>query len=326
MPDFNLRNPDVVRFHQDNLRYWLNLGVDGFRFDSVGTLFENGPNAYLNQPENHSFLQQQIQPTVHAYQHRFMVCENPDGVIETAHSCGAAFYFGFQKPLLDTVRSARVNPALLERLQTAPMQQMATLLSNHDAYAGDRVNAQLNGDTTQNKLAIATLLTLPGIPFLYYGEEIGMGHSINPGDPDPDHLLRGPMSWQGNSQGAGFTSGLPFRQPAENVMSHNVTQEQQDPGSLWHYYRKLIQLRNQHPALHSGDLLLLPSAAPDVLSFWRQAGDERLLVVINYSAQSKMLELPGSTPCLRPLNGQDSIHDQRLTLLPQTAEIYRPCP
>ena len=92
MPDFNLKNAEVVNFHHDNLRFWLNRGVDGFRFDAVGNLVENGPGAWLNQPENYT-LMNGVRQLVAGYGQRFMVCEGPDDPIGFGQTtaCGSAF-------------------------------------------------------------------------------------------------------------------------------------------------------------------------------------------------------------------------------------------
>lgn len=286
MPDFNLKNPQVIAYHHDNLRYWLNLGVDGFRFDAVGQLVENGKDAYESQPQNKVILHN-IQTLVRQqYHNRFMVCEEPTQPAAAAadDSCGSAFAFGLNDGIRESVRHGAVSDKLRDALTNYPLSRMGVLLGNHDSYAGERLIEAFGGDEQRYRLAAATLLTLPGQPFLYYGEEIGMGHSEgNSGDWG----LRAPMSWQPDG---GFTTGKPFRAPAANLASHNAAKQQATPDSLWHFYQHWIGLRQQHPALRLGKMTLLQS--DKLLAFVRQSQAEKLLVAINYSAQPQTLSLP----------------------------------
>ena len=137
MPDFNLRNPEVVEFHLNNLKFWLNRGVDGFRFDAVGVLFENRAVAWENQPENH-LLMKRVQDLLAQYPNRYMVCEAPSdpAAFAAASSCGSAFAFGLQKHLIASIKLGRVRPDLLYTMRTLPVDRMGTLLANHDHFAG----------------------------------------------------------------------------------------------------------------------------------------------------------------------------------------------
>lgn len=282
MPDFNLRNPKVVDFHLDNLRFWLNRGVDGFRFDAVGVLFENGAIAWENQPENHQLLKR-IQDLLDEYGNRYMVCEAPGdpAPFAQADSCGAAFGFGLQKHIVASVKLGRLRADLLYNLEKLPVSRMGTLLANHDFFAGARLMRQFGGDEKSYKLAAATLLTLPGTPFLYYGEEIGLGESA-PVAHD-DQAIRGPMAWSPEPQG-GFTSAAkPFRPLVSNWKTHNVATQEADPASLLNWYRALVALRNAEPALAQGGFTpLTPRDAP-IFAFTRSHDGSTLLVLINYA-------------------------------------------
>jgi glycosidase len=282
MPDWNLRNPAVVDFHLDNLRFWLNRGVDGFRFDAVGMLFENGPAAWENQPENH-LLMKRAQALLASYGKRYMVCEAPSdpAAFAAADSCGSAFAFGLQPHIIESVQTGRLMPGMLAALRTMPVERTGTLLSSHDSYAGTRLYKQLDGDEARYKLAAATLLTLPGRPFLYYGEEIGL--ALAQPVSYPDQSIRGPMSWD-DMPNAGFTRhAAPFRPLVTNWRTHNVALEERQPASLLHWYRALIALRNAHPALQTGTFEPLAKGNEPIFSFVREADGERLLVLINYS-------------------------------------------
>ncbi|GAA5215265.1 alpha-amylase family glycosyl hydrolase [Corallincola platygyrae] len=289
MPDFNLRNPDVVNFHQNNLRYWLNLGVDGFRFDAVGTLFENGASGMLNQSDNHTFLANSIRPIVHEYPNRYMVCENPDGPSQTAKSCGSAFYFGLQGSILASAKFGKTKQRLIDRVDGVPMENYATLLANHDSFAGGRIIQQLKGDEDSYRMAAATLLTLPGTPFIYYGEEIGIGHSRDIKDPDPDHRLRTPMSWTADPVNAGFSSVEPFRALANNVETHNVADQLERDDSLLANYRHWITLRNNQAALQTGKFATVDTDTAHLFAFTRSLPQQERLVVLNYASTAKAL-------------------------------------
>ena len=250
MPDFNLKNPKVVDWHLDNLRFWLNRGVDGFRFDAVGNLVEHGPDAWEMQPENLTIMGR-VRQVVMGYPNRYMVCEAPGGptALASPDVCGASFAFtqnfnvvGAAAGDPDSVRDAAAY------FTTAPLS-MATFASNHDTFAGDRLHDQVDGDERHMKLAAATYLLLPGTPFIYYGEEIGMAGAR---DLKGDHKLRTPMSWTADPKTAGFTTGEPFRALSANVAQRNVAAQLADPHSLRAHYKQVIALRKSLPALMHG--------------------------------------------------------------------------
>lgn len=277
MPDFNLRNAEVVAWHHDNLRFWLNRGVDGFRFDAVGNLVENGPAAWENQPENFT-LMNSVRQLVGGYQQRFLVCEGPSRPLEFATACGSAFAFGHQTNVINAARGdANAIAAVASYFDSAPAG-MSTMLSNHDSFAGQRLWDQLGGEIAQYRLAAATYLLQPGTPFIYYGEEIGMAGAAGLGG---DPKLRTPMSWTGNAVRAGFTTGTPFRALSANVATNNVEAQQADPNSLLHWYKAVIAVRRAHPALtlgtHAG-----ATASGSKLVFQRVHAGQRAVVMINY--------------------------------------------
>ncbi len=282
MPEFDLLAPTVLAYHQDNLRFWLNRGVDGFRFDAVGNLVENGPAAWENQPEDYAIMGA-MQAVVSGYQRRFMVCEDPGdpwGMAQPS-ACGHAFAFGHQT---DLVAASAGNAAAIQAVASYPLDAptgMATLVSNHDTFAGQRLWDQVAGDAARYRLAAATYLLQPGVPFIYYGEEIGLAGAAGlTGDPK----LRAPMSWTGDTVRAGFTTGWPFRALSANVTTQNVAGEEGDPGSLLAFYRTVIALRRARPSLARGDYV--PTVAGSALAFTRTLGAEGTLVVLNYGAGS----------------------------------------
>ncbi len=305
MPDFNLRNSAVVDWHSSNLRFWLNRGVDGFRFDAVANLVENGPSAWENQPQDH-VLMAGVQELLSQYDQRFMVCEAPAAPLDFAQgtSCGRAFAFGYPYHL---VKAASGNDqaavqAIASYWQGAPAG-LSGFASNHDSFAGDRLYNQLGGDQRRQQLAAATYLLQSHSPFIYYGEEIGMAQSaLLSGDPK----LRTPMSWSSEPQAAGFSSAVPFRSLSANAATANVAMQEGDGNSLLAFYRGLIALRNGRSSLEQG-LYTAAQASGNVMGFQRSMGnapgDEKTLVVFNYGnapATAQITSL-GSASTLRAL-------------------------
>jgi alpha-amylase len=283
MPDWNLLNPKVVAFHHDNLRFWLNRGVDGFRFDAVGNLVENGPGAWENQPGNTPLLQG-ARSLMNGYAQRFLVCEGPSAPFRYTADCGSAFAFNNTANL---IAAAKGDPAAVQRVadywKSAPAG-MSTMLSNHDSFAGDRAYNQFGGNLAQYKLAAATYLLQPGTPFVYYGEEVGMARGTQSGDAG----LRTPMSWSGSTATAGFTTGTPYRSLSTNVGSFNAAAQQADPASLLAFYKAMLALRKGRPSVAAGSYENVV-VSNTLLSFQRGAGSERTLVVVNYGSSAAAL-------------------------------------
>jgi glycosidase len=299
MPDFNLLNQAVVDYHHDNLRFWLNRGVDGFHFDAVGHLVEHGPGAWDNQPENFAIMGD-VRTLVGGYQRRYMVCEDPPRSWDMAAptACGAAFAFGHNYDLVTASSGdAAAIQAVASYFSTAPAG-MATLVSNHDWFAGRRLYDQVGGDLARYRLVAATYLLQPGTPFIYYGEEIGLAGAAN---LSGDWQLRTPMSWTGDTVRAGFTTGTPFRDLSANVATFNVAAETGDAGSLLGFYKAMIALRKGRPSLARGDYT--PTVAANALAFTRTSGAEGTLVVLNYGTAAAALAVAGLPPgaTLQPL-------------------------
>lgn len=279
MPDFNLRNPEVVQWHHDNLRFWLNRGVDGFRFDAVGNLVENGARQWENQPENYA-LMGEVRALVARYQYRYIVCEAPADPLGFAAttSCGSAFAFGRQSAFVGAAKGNRGSIEAVAELLRTTAPGLAVMVSNHDSFAGQRLYDQVGGNLAQYKLAAATYLLQSAPAFVYYGEEVGMaGAAALDGDP----RLRTPMSWESNRDNGGFTTGKPFRALSKNVATFNVQAQMGDSDSLHSYYRALLTLRTTVPALSQGatDQVVVDDL---VLGFRRTLGGDHAVVAINY--------------------------------------------
>jgi alpha-amylase len=327
MPDFNLGKAEVVDFHKNALRFWLNRGVDGFRFDAVGNLVENGSAAWENQPRNYT-LMNEMRQLLNGYARRHMVCEgpaDPQGFGATS-ACGSAFAFDLSAALIGAARGQAGSVATLSNyFKTAPAG-MSPFLSNHDSFAGQRPADQLGGDLARLKLAASTYLLLPGAPFIYYGEEIGMrGATTLTGDP----ALRTPMAWSAGAN-AGFTTGTPYRMLGANAATNHVTAQQADPNSLLHHYRTLLALRNGTPALRDGDYANA-AATGTLLTYQRRTATQAATVAINFgstAAEASLTGLPASATlqAAYPAGGTNATSDAagqaRVTVPAQSLRVY----
>lgn len=361
-PAFEWHSPAVRAYHQNTLRYWLNRGVDGFRIDAVQVLAENGPNAYADQPEAFQAAAE-LRQVVDRYQNRLLLCEAPWAPAAYAGSdvCGGGFLFSLAWGQRDDGTYAYVQAAVQAASQRdgaasainrlaydpmfAPIGSMGTLLANHDRFAGKRLWNQLGGDTPAYRLAAGTLLLMPGTPFLYYGEEVGMAETVLPtANPGSDHHQRGVMSWTGDPATAGFSARAvldgpvsitdpddKYLAPVPNASDHNVEAEEKDPGSLLGWYRQLIALRAAHDALARG--LYQPLTVDGgAWAFERSHGDEDIIVAVNYEAAEKALAFmagPGTYELLAATGAPPSpltIGDDgsaTVTLPPQSLGVYR---
>jgi alpha-amylase len=299
MPDFNLKNPNVINFHLDNMRFWLNRGVDGFRFDAVAHLIENGKDAWYDQPGNPIFMQEVVKELSTHYPNRYFVCEATQNVFTYKQACGSAFAFGYQ---YDVVRAAQGDKKAIKKLNAfispekdqygAPktiVNDYALFVSNHDRFAGARLWDQVKGNAAQYRLAAATYLLTPGTPFIYYGEEIGQsGNATLKGDPE----LRTPMSW--SADGKAFSAATPYRPYSSNIAKQHWQAEKDKPNGLMAYYRQLLLLRNQHIALREGKSNWLIGANNEsVLTYFFQHDEQDAIVLINYSKKPLQLKLVG---------------------------------
>lgn len=234
-----------------------------------------------------------------------LVGENWTSIEEVAAYFGEApgeqldmsFDFDLSAAILAALASGRaesINDAMCARGRHYPPHALdATFLTNHDMK---RIMTQLGGDPGRARLAAGLLLTLPGVPFLYYGEEVGLANG--PGGDDPEK--RRPMQWTADG---GFSSGRPWKAYGDDLAHANVAIQQADPQSLWHHYRRLIALRHREPALARGSYLprrATGDAAKSVLAFERRDRERSLLVVANLADEALAgieLDLP------QPLQG-----------------------
>jgi alpha-amylase len=188
-----------------------------------------------------------------------------------------AFEFNFATAILTAAQSGYSQPlitTLNTLLELYPHSQYATFLTNHDQ---NRVMSQLQEDEGAARVAATILLTSPGVPFIYYGEEIGMVGA------KPDERIRTPMQWDDSLATAGFSTVMPWQRVQSDYKTNNVAAMAGDPGSLLNHYRTLVHLRDEHPALRTGTIQLVESSESGVYSFLRYGEDETLLIVVNLS-------------------------------------------
>lgn len=294
MPDWNLLNPEVVSWHHDNLRFWLNRGVDGFRFDAVGHLVEHGPDAWEDQPENY-LLMGQVHQLVRSYQRRYLVCEAPPDPVgfSDASACGSAFAFGRQGDFIGAARGEEARVAAVASDLRSNLTGLASMVSNHDSFAGQRLFDQLGGDLARYKLAAASYLLQNGPAFIYYGEEIGMAGAAGlSGDPK----LRTPMSWTADAGTAGFSSRSPFRELSANYATFNAEAQRRDASSIFSFYKALLGLRRQVPSLERGATVEVEQSGLWLAFRRRLATDDQVAVAINYGEQAATAVVGGFPP------------------------------
>jgi alpha-amylase len=281
MPDLNYETPAVREEAKRIATFWLkDMGVDGFRLDAVPYLVEQG-TCLMGCPRTHDVLREYAAHVRSVEPDAYTVGEvwgNLDAVMPY-YPDQLTSYFSFElaDSLLAAVRTGSAAGLLggyLRLQDTLPPYRWSPFLSNHDRT---RTMTALGGDVARAKLAATLLLTLPGLPFVYYGEEIGMT-----GDK-PDERLRTPMQWAPGA-GGGFTSGTPWESLQPDSLKVTVQAEDGDPGSLLNLYRRLIHLRRENEALATGRLVPLTSGSAQVTTYLRRAGDSAVLVVANLGA------------------------------------------
>jgi maltose alpha-D-glucosyltransferase/alpha-amylase len=330
-PDLNFDNPQVRKAVYRVLDFWFGMGVDGLRLDAVPYLCEREGTNCENLPETHAFLKELRAHVDEKFRNRMLLGEAnqwPEDAVaylEGGKECHMAFHFPLMPRLFMAVRMEDRFPITDVWEQTPAIDdtcQWALFLRNHDeltlemvtdeerdymyrAYAQEarmRVNlgirrrlAPLLGNNRRSiELVNGLLLSLPGTPVLYYGDEIGMGDNVYLGDRDG---VRTPMQWSGD-RNAGFSKADPQRLILPVIIDHEyhyqtVNVEAQDGNrhsQLW-WIRRLIALRKQFKAFGRGTMEVLTPENPRVLAFIRSYDDEKILVVANLSRFVQYVEL-----------------------------------
>lgn len=281
MPDLDYRNPAVRREAQNIARYWLqDMGVDGFRLDAVAHLTEDGP-VMKNAPSVHPVLREFAAYVRQVAPNSFTVGEVMDstGSLPAYYPDQLDSHFAFDAAdaLINAARSGSARalfPAIMRLQRDIPAQRFSPFLRNHDQT---RAMTDLRGDFARGRVAATLMLTMPGIPFMYYGEEIGIT-----GDK-PDPRLRTPMQWTAGPS-AGFTRGLPWEPLQPDSLTANVQAQDADAGSLLNHYRALVHLRTSNPALGAGELVPLTASTDAVAAYLRRDGARVALVLVNLGA------------------------------------------
>jgi maltose alpha-D-glucosyltransferase/alpha-amylase len=310
------------------------MGIDGFRLDAVPYLFEREGTNGENLPETHEFLRRVRKEVDELYPDRVMLCEAnqwPQDVVEyfgdpeTGDECQMAFHFPLMPRLFMAVRRESRYPIseILANTPAIPKNcQWGIFLRNHDEltlemvtdderdymyaeYAKDprmksnvgiarRLAPLLENSRDQIELFTGLLLSLPGSPVLYYGDEIGMGDNIYLGDRDG---VRTPMQWNAD-RNAGFSTADPQRlylptilDPVYGYQAVNVEAQMRSTSSLLNWTRNMLAVRRQHPVFGMGSYDELSTSNPSVLAFVREFGDDKVLCVNNLSRFPQPVEL-----------------------------------
>ncbi|MBC7373742.1 MAG: maltose alpha-D-glucosyltransferase [Frankiales bacterium] len=333
-PDLNYDNPAVQTEMIEVLKFWLDMGIDGFRLDAVPYLFEREGTNGENLPETHDFLKRVRKEVDELYPDRVMLCEAnqwPEDVVEyfgdpeTGDECQMAFHFPLMPRLFMAVRRESRYPIseILANTPAIPKNcQWGIFLRNHDEltlemvtdderdymyseYAKDprmksnvgiarRLAPLLENSRDQIELFTGLLLSLPGSPVLYYGDEIGMGDNIYLGDRDG---VRTPMQWNAD-RNAGFSNADPQKlylptilDPVYGYQAVNVEAQMRSSSSLLNWTRNMLAVRKEHPVFGMGSYDELSTSNPSVLAFVREFGDDRVLCVNNLSRFPQPVEL-----------------------------------
>jgi maltose alpha-D-glucosyltransferase/alpha-amylase len=358
-PDLNYENLAVQEAMIDVLKFWLDLGIDGFRLDAVPYLFEELGHNGENHPKTHDFLKRVRKEVDELYPDRVMLCEAnqwPEDVVEyfgdpeTGDECQMAFHFPLMPRLFMAVRRESRYPIseILANTPAIPKNcQWGIFLRNHDEltlemvtdderdymyaeYAKDprmksnvgiarRLAPLLENDRNQIELFTGLLLSLPGSPVLYYGDEIGMGDNIYLGDRDG---VRTPMQWNAD-RNAGFSQADPQQlylpailDPVYGYTALNVEAQMRSSSSLLNWTRTMLGVRRKHPVFGMGSYDELGSSNPSVLAFVREFGDDRVLCVNNLSRFPQPVELD-----LRRFEGYVPVELTGLVHFPKIGEL-----
>jgi maltose alpha-D-glucosyltransferase/alpha-amylase len=312
-PDLNYDNPEVAEAMLDVVRFWLDLGLDGFRLDAVPFLYQRDGTAGENLPETHAFIRRVRAELDANYPGRILLAEANGWPADVADyfgdddECHLCFNFPLMPRLFMAVRREQSYPIteILAQTPEAPgSAQWAIFLRNHDEltlemvseeerdylfseYAQDprmkrhmgigrRLAPLLERDRRLSELLYYLLFTLPGSPVLYYGDEIQMGDNLYLGDRDS---VRTPMQWTPDRNG-GFSRAdfaqlylPPLMDPVYGFAAVNVEAQQRNASSFLHWMRRILAVRREFPVLGTGELEVVSSANPSVLAFVRYALD-----------------------------------------------------
>jgi len=330
-PDLNFDNPQVLKAIFRVMRHWLAAGVDGFRLDAIPYLIEREGTSNENLPETHEVLKQLRALVDASFPSRLLLAEAnqwPEDVREyfgNGDECHMAYHFPLMPRMYMAIAQENRHPIIEIMQQTPDIPdgcQWAIFLRNHDEltlemvtskerdymyqmYATDpraRINVGirrrlaplLENDLGRIKLMKSLLLSMPGSPILYYGDEIGMGDNIYLGDRDG---VRTPMQWRPERNG-GFSRADPQRLYLQPIMDPiygyeavNVESQMRDPSSLLQWTRRMLGVRSGFHAFGRGRLTFLKPGNRKILAYLREYGDEIILCVANLARNPEPVEL-----------------------------------
>jgi maltose alpha-D-glucosyltransferase / alpha-amylase len=330
-PDLNYANPEVQEAMLEVIRFWLDMGLDGFRLDAVPYLFEREGTDCENLPETHEFLKRVRKEVDSKYESKLLLAEAnqwpPDVVpyFGDGDECHMAFNFPVMPRMFMALRREDRTP-IIEIMNRTPKipdtAQWGLFLRNHDEltlemvtdeerdymyteYAKDprmrrnigiarRLAPLLDNGRRQMEMLYSLLFSLPGSPVVYYGDEVGMGDNIYLGDRDG---VRTPMQWS-SDRNAGFSRADPaalylplLMDPVYGYQAVNVEAQERVATSFLHWLRRLLQVRKQHPVFGMGDYEPLYPENRRVFAFTRELGADVVLVVANLSRFAQPVEL-----------------------------------
>ncbi|MGI8755791.1 MAG: maltose alpha-D-glucosyltransferase [Acidimicrobiales bacterium] len=308
-PDLNYENPDVAEAMLDVVRYWLGLGLDGFRLDAVPYLFERDGTNGENLPETHEYLRRVRKAVDDEFPGRVLLAEAnqwPADVVDyfgDGDECHMCFNFPLMPRMFMAARQETARPIKEILAQTPAIPggaQWGLFLRNHDEltlemvsdeerdymyaeYAKDprmkrnvgiarRLAPLIDNDRRVSELFHALLFSLPGSPVMYYGDEIGMGDNIYLGDRDG---VRTPMQWTPDRNGGFSTADFaqlylpPLMDPVYGYAATNVEGQLRNPGSFLHWVKRMIGARKIHPVFGTGQYQAIDVANQAVLAFLR---------------------------------------------------------
>lgn len=355
-PDLNFDNPAVREAIWNVMKFWLELGVDGFRLDAVPYLVEREGTSCENLPETHEILRDLRRRLDDSFPAKMLLAEANQwpADVRAYFGEGDEFHMAFHFPLMPrmfmSLKLEDRKPILdiLQRTPTIPETcQWCIFLRNHDEltlemvtdverdymydeYARDksmRINVGIrrrlaplmDNDRRRIELLNGLLMSLPGTPILYYGDEIGMGDNVYLGDRNG---VRTPMQWSGQWNG-GFSSADPERlysplisNPVYGYQAINVESQRRSEHSLLSWKKRLIQVRKSTQVFSRGSIEFLHPPNHRVLAYVRQLGNERVLVVNNLSSSAQAVELD-----LSKYRGSIPIEMSGKTIFPRIGEL-----
>jgi maltose alpha-D-glucosyltransferase/alpha-amylase len=355
-PDLNHNNPRVVKEVIRVMRFWLDAGVDGLRLDAIPYLCVREGTDNENLPETHAVIKRIRAAVDRQYQDRMLLAEAnqwPEDVVHyfgDSDECHMAFHFPLMPRVFMAIALADRTPITEIMAQTPAIPescQWAIFLRNHDEltlemvtdrerdslyefYARDpqmRINVGIrrrlaplmDNDRRKIELLNSLLMSLPGTPVIYYGDELGMGDNIYLGDRNG---VRTPMQWTGDRNG-GFSRADPAQlylplimDPVYGYQAVNVEAQSRSPASLLSWMKSIIAVRKEHRAFGRGGAEFLQPRNTRVLAYLREHDGEAILCVANLAASAQPVELD-----LRRFDGRTPVELMGRTRFPRIGEL-----